>query len=122
MDTEERPCPECGRPIFGRVDKKFCSDACRNAHNNRMNADSTNLVRNVNNVLRKNRRILCELNPEGKVKMKEEKLLRKGFDFEFFTNTYTTKAGHTYHYCYDQGYLRLDQGYVLLVVKKEGDF
>ena len=59
-------CLECGEKIVGREDKKFCSDGCRNAYNNKMNKDSNNLMRNINNKLRKNYRILCELNPEEK--------------------------------------------------------
>ena len=80
---EEKLCPECGRPVFGRIDKKFCSDACRNAFNNKANAASTNYMRNVNNILSKNRRILAELNPDGKKKTHKDKLLKKGFDFGF---------------------------------------
>ena len=116
---EEKNCPECGKPIFGRIDKKFCSDACRNAHNNRSNSDATNYVRNVNNILRKNRRVLAEMNPEGKTKSHREKLLASGFNFDFYTNTYITKDGKEYRYCYDQGYLTLDNGFVLLVERKE---
>ncbi|MFY0625045.1 MAG: DUF2116 family Zn-ribbon domain-containing protein [Reichenbachiella sp.] len=119
LNDEERACPECGKAIFGRVDKKFCSDACRNAYNNKSNSDANNFVRNVNNVLRKNRRILLEMNPNGKTKAKRDKMLTKGFNFDFYTNSYTTKAGQEYHYCYDQGYLLLEDGYVLLVVKQE---
>ena len=59
-------CPECGDKIIGRADKKFCCDACRNSHNNALNKDSKNLVRNINNRLRKNYRILESLNPDGK--------------------------------------------------------
>ena len=116
---EEKHCPECGRPVYGRTDKKFCSDACRNAYNNKANSASTNYMRNVNNALAKNRRILVELNPEGKKKTHRDKLLKKGFDFEFHTNTYTTKAGDVYHFCYEQGYLNLENGYVLLVERKD---
>ncbi|MEQ9287041.1 MAG: hypothetical protein RIG77_09050 [Cyclobacteriaceae bacterium] len=119
QENENRKCPECGRAIFGRIDKKFCSDACRNAFNNKANSDATNYVRNVNNILRKNRRILLELNPSGKTKTHKDKLLKSGFDFDFYTNTYTTKAGQQYHFCYDQGYLMLDEGFVLLVQKLE---
>lgn len=36
----EKNCPECGDKIIGRADKKFCSDACRNAYNNALNKDS----------------------------------------------------------------------------------
>jgi hypothetical protein len=45
------------RKIVGREDKKFCSDG-RNAYNNKINKDSTNFMRNINNKLRKNYRIL----------------------------------------------------------------
>ncbi|UXX81236.1 hypothetical protein N7E81_09020 [Reichenbachiella carrageenanivorans] len=116
--TNQRQCPECERPIFGRADKKFCSDACRNAFNNRMNSDTTNFVRNVNNTLRKNRRILLDLQTLGKAKIHRDKLLKAGFDFDFFTNTYETKIGEIYKYCYDQGYLILDDGYLMLTVKQ----
>ena len=119
LTEEERNCPECDKPIFGRIDKKFCSDACRNAHNNRSNSDTNNYVRNVNNVLRKNRRILLDLNPKGKSKTHRDKLVAKGFRFDYFTNTYVTKAGQEYRYCYEQGYLLLEEGFVLLVEKKE---
>lgn len=115
----QRLCSECERPVFGRADKKFCCDACRNAFNNRVNADATNFVRNVNNALRKNRRVLLELNPKGEAKVHRDQLLRAGFDFDFFTNTLETKEGKTYHYCYDQGYIGLENGYMKLVVKKE---
>ena len=64
----EKLCPECGDKIIGRADKKFCSDSCRNTYNNALNKDSKNLIRNINNSLRKNYRILESLNPEGKTK------------------------------------------------------
>lgn len=112
-------CPECGDKIIGRADKKFCSDACRNAHNNALNKDSKNLIRNVNNRLRKNYRILESLNPSGKTKTTKEKLNRLGFNFEYFTSTYTTKAGTVYFYLYDQGYLPLDNDFYLIVQRKE---
>lgn len=113
----KRTCPECGNKILGRADKKFCSDTCRNAHNNLLNKDHKNLIRNVNNRLRKNYRILEKLNPEGKTKTTKSRLLRAGFNFEYFTGTYTTKSGATYYYLYDQGYLPLDNDFYLLVKK-----
>jgi hypothetical protein len=112
-----KTCLECHEKLLGREDKKFCSDGCRNAHNNKMNKDSTNLMRNINNKLRKNYRILCELNPDGKSKTTRTKLLGKGFDFEFFTSIYRTKTGNTYHFLYDQGYLALENEWYMLVKK-----
>jgi len=80
-----------------------------------MNKDSTNLVRNVNNLLRKNYRILQELNPTDKTKTTKSKLLAKGFSFEYFTSIYTTKTGTIYYFIYDQGYLPLESDYYALV-------
>ena len=113
----EKACLECNDKIVGREDKKFCSDGCRNAYNNKMNKDSTNYMRNINNKLRKNYRILSELNVEGKSKTTKSKLLSKGYDFEFMTNILHTKSGNTYHFVYDQGYMALDNDYYMLVKK-----
>lgn len=115
----EKTCPECGDKIIGRADKKFCSDACRNAYNNTLNKDNKNLVRNINNRLRKNYRILESLNTSDKTKTTKEKLLRLGFNFDYFTGIYTTKTGTVYYYLYNQGYLPLENDYYLLV-KREG--
>jgi predicted nucleic acid-binding Zn ribbon protein len=114
----DKTCLECGDKIVGREDKKFCSDGCRNAFNNKMNKDSTNFMRNVNNKLRKNYRILSALNSDGKGKTTKSKLMSKGFDFEFFTNILATKTGKTYYFVYDQGYLLLEEDYYLLVKKE----
>ena len=112
-----KTCLECSEKIVGREDKKFCSDGCRNAYNNKINKDSTNYMRNINNKLRKNYRILSELNVEGKTKTTKTKLLSKGFDFDYLTNILSTKTGNTYHFVYDQGYMPLDHDFYVLVKK-----
>lgn len=113
-----RLCLDCGEPITGRTDKKFCSDLCRNNYNNRLNSDANNLVRNINNALRKNRRILAELVPdEGKITLHQDKLTAKGFIFNYFTHLYTTQKGHTYHFVYEYGYLPLENGFYMLVIR-----
>ncbi|MBS1559455.1 MAG: hypothetical protein JST69_12100 [Bacteroidetes bacterium] len=114
----EKLCVECGEKMKGRSDRKFCSDQCRISYHNRHNSNTTNLVRNINNALRKNRRILLSLNPAGKTKVHRNKLTEQGFDFHLFTSLYTTKEGATYFYCYEQGYLQTDPDWFLLVVKK----
>lgn len=116
----ERYCPECGERIIGRSDKKFCSDQCRTSHHNRLNSGHIGLMRNINAALRRNRQILIDLNPDGKIKLPLKKLLEKGFDLEHFTSIYQTRSGSLYRYCYEQGYLLLDNDEVLLVRKKEG--
>jgi hypothetical protein len=114
-----RKCLECGDEIRGRVDKKYCSDHCRNAYNNKINKDSKNLIRNINNRLRKNYRVLDSFQlKEGKTKTTRTRLIDRGFDFEFITNLYTTKKGTTYYFVYDLGYLPLDNDYYM-IVKRE---
>ena len=117
--ADKRTCPECGETIKGRMDKKFCSDACRNAYNNKQNADVTNYVRNINNILKRNRRILEELNPSGKINVHKSRLNEKNFDFTYFTHTYTNKGGETYHFCYEYGYLPIKGDFYLLVKRGE---
>jgi len=119
VNMKKRTCIECGEEIIGRLDKRFCSDQCRSSYNNRLNSDATNFIRTINNILRKNRRILAKLNPDGKTKVHKDKLLEAGFKFSYFTNQYKTKSGNVYHFCYDQGYLPLDNDYYALVVRKQ---
>jgi predicted nucleic acid-binding Zn ribbon protein len=113
-----KTCLECGEKLIGRVDKKFCSDQCRVAHNNKLNGNATNFILIVNNALRKNRRILLELNITGKTKVGRDKLTLKGFDFNYYTSSFKTKEGSEYYFCYDQGYLEIDNNFYLLVHKK----
>ena len=92
-----KQCPECGDKIIGRTDKKFCSDGCRNTYNNRMNKDQKNLMRNINNRLRKNWRILEQLNPDHKTKKSRAQLIALGFDFNYLRSprpaSFDTLAG-----------------------------
>jgi len=117
--TAEKVCLECGGKISGRADKKFCSDQCRVSYNNKLNRDETAYMNNVTNILRKNRRVLLELNTTGKTKVNRDKLNDKGFDFNYFTGQYKTKDGSVYNFCYEQGYLPLENNWYLLVVKGE---
>ena len=121
QQAETKTCLNCGKPLKGRADKRFCDDYCRNSYNNQLKSASNNLVRNINNALGKNRRILESLLAEGgeTAKANKEKLQRLGFQFKYITHTYTTKTGKTYFYCYDYGYLPLENDWYLIVKRKE---
>ncbi|MCC5937223.1 MAG: hypothetical protein JJU34_08065 [Lunatimonas sp.] len=116
----ERTCQSCGKPLQGRVDKRFCDDYCRNAYNNLRTAASTKIVRNINNALKKNRNILAGLlSEQGEIaKTTKQKLLEEGFQFKYITHTYTNKKGNVYGYCYDYGYLALENDWYLVVRQK----
>jgi len=113
--AKKRVCQECSTAISGRRDKVFCSDECRVSFNNKLNRE----MRNINNILRRNRRALKRLNPNGKTKRSRMQLQEEGFNFSYFTNIYKTKAGKTYFFCYDQGYLELDRDTFALVTRKD---
>ena len=113
----ERKCLDCGEILVGRIDKKFCSDMCRNSYNNRLNTESADLVRKVNTILRKNRRILAELIPVDKITVHKDKLVNNGFNFSYFTSIYTTQKGATYKFCYEYGYLPIENDFYMLVLR-----
>lgn len=125
MATEIKPtlCLACGKPVKGRTDKKFCDDYCRNSYNNQLRSRTTNLMRNINHSLGKNRRVLESLLPQNEeiTKVHQDKLIERGFHFKYFTHTYTNKKGNIYYFCYDLGYLPLDNDWYLLVKRKEGE-
>jgi hypothetical protein len=118
---EKRTCPECGEVITGRIDKKFCSDLCRNSFNNKQNSDSTNYIRNINNILRRNRRILEDHLDGDKTTISRKKLIDKGFNFGYCTNQVVTKNNHTYTFCYEFGYLPIEDKDLVLIVRRKSD-
>ena len=115
----KKNCKECGESFSGRADAKFCSDHCRSNFHNRKYGTKVPYVRRINATLRKNRKILEGFNPEGKSRVHRKDLAKKGFDFNYFTNIYTTKAGKQYFFCYEYGYLHTGADWFTLVVKQE---
>lgn len=119
---ELKKCLQCGEPVKGRIDKKFCDDQCRTAYNNRLNSGGSVLVRNINNALKKNRKIMQELladAPDGKSKVTHQRMLDKGYHFSYHTHLYKTSTGTEYTFCYEYGYLPLGNNYYMLVKKTE---
>ncbi len=88
---------------------------CRNNFNNKLKSVDVNYVRNINNILKKNRRILELICPEEKQKTTRNALQKKGFDFNFITHQRKTQAGAIYFFVYDFGYLELENDFFLVV-------
>lgn len=123
MITDNLPgcCRACDKPIRGRTDKKYCDDYCRNNFNNRERAKTNQAVRAINLALAKNRRIMEGLILEGEemVTTTRERLLQKGFVFEYTTHTHTGKSGSRYCFCYDHAYLPLEKDTYLVIRASE---
>jgi hypothetical protein len=116
-DNNPRSCGACGKLLRGRSDKKFCDDQCRNQFNNQVRAADSGFMRSVNTTLRKNRKILQQCIPPEKMKtsIRREKLVQKGFHFAYNTHHVTNRAGLTYKFCYEYGYLAIDADKLVLI-------
>lgn len=96
----KRGCLHCGKELRGRTDQKFCDAQCRNSYHNQTKREDEQYIHNVNSLIRRNRRILKDLCPEGKATLRREILENRGYDYRYFSGIYvTTKA--TYYICYD---------------------
>jgi len=120
MQGTERECIQCGHKLRGRLDKKFCNDACRNTYNNRKNTHELHIIRHIQAILRSNRRILKAFIPEGTNfgKCTRHQLAKQGFDFNYCTHRFTSKKGNAYTFCYEYGYLSLEEEKILVVKQK----
>jgi len=66
--------------------------------------------------LRRNRLILKSISPKGQPKIGKEFLLGTGFELKYYTHQYITKAkGNVYYFCYEYGYLKLEDDKFLVV-------
>ncbi|MCZ4244631.1 hypothetical protein [Pedobacter punctiformis] len=115
----DRLCQDCALPLKGRADKKFCDDFCRNNYNNRLKSEDSAVLKRINFILRKNRTILSKLNPKEKAKVQRKKLLTAGFNFDYHTHTYLAQNGNLYVFCYEYGYLAINEEEFLLVKREE---
>lgn len=111
-------CKDCGAKLRGRSDKKFCNDYCRNSYNGKKNRDTTNQMRNINNILRKNRRILQTLVEKKGLKSSILELSHLGFRMEYCTQYLTDSQGRTRKFYYDFGIYE-EEDYVLIVEPQE---
>lgn len=114
MNKYTKSCQECGTPLQGRVDKKFCSDICRSAHNNRNAARKDLIERKINSMLRRNRKILKGLFESGLSTCHQGLLRYEGFHFDFYTHMNDGEAGQKTFFCYDYGYQLLGDNRVVI--------
>jgi hypothetical protein len=123
ISTIIKICELCQKPIKGRSDKKFCNDYCRNGYNNQSKSTQTSIIRNTNNALLKNRKILKELLPEGCpiMKVKREKLLQNGYFFNYNTSVHKNKKGSIYYYCYDYGMMPLNEEWCIVFIYENNE-
>lgn len=96
-------CLECGEEFSGRSDKKFCSDSCRVAHNNRKYHNNYSQILEVNRILKRNYSILSEIYSVKGGKCNYKYLFKKGYNFDYLTSVEELYGndGGLLLYCYD---------------------
>jgi hypothetical protein len=109
-------CLQCKSELKGRSDKKFCDSYCKSAYQYQQAKEQPERFYNkVDNQLKRNRKILKEYNKGGKVTVRAEILLEKGFNPNFFTHYWKNKERKVYLFCYEYGFLSHNNKYTLVI-------
>lgn len=100
-DRHSPECLECGdRIAYGRPDKKFCCDACKNRYNNRRLRAMRTVKLKVLNALEKNHAILERLVKLKITYVNVVDISQQGFDINYVT--YYHRAGNYDEFrCFD---------------------
>lgn len=105
-----RICRMCGRPVSGRVDKKFCDDHCRSNFNNKVRSRAAAEIRLVNSILRHNRRVLNSMvMDDDETYALRSSMDERGFNFNFYTQQQTLDDGNIVMLCYDYAWRPIDE-------------
>ena len=116
----ERKCFNCGNQLRGRSDQKFCDDGCRGNFNNLRRSVEEQTLKIINTALRKNRKILMTLKPNGNATVNILNLPKCGFDFEYHTYD-IIRNGKNFRFCYEFGYALVSEERVKLVIQDQTD-
>ena len=119
-------CLECGTIFYGRTNKVFCCEACKNRYHNRKYQEIRNVKLRVRHILEKNYTILSGLVSDKISSIGRDELMLKGFNPEYVTGCMRMNKRELC-YCYDipdfdslkiPFFLRSDNQYIV----KSADF
>lgn len=105
----KKRCPSCNAEVKGRSDKIFCSPHCKSACQYEKRTVKEKFYLKVDKQLKINRKLLKKYNQSGYTTLRKEVLLQKGFNPRFFTHYWKNKKGQVYLFCYDYGFLEVNQ-------------
>lgn len=112
QNDQEPTCENCGKALFGRTDKRFCHDSCRNEFNRKKRAaeqiaEYENLPE-ILKIIKRNHEILKtykleQSDPGDTITVSRSELLNKGYHFKFFTSLGMYMKGKIWKFCFDYG-------------------
>ncbi|MBR4809584.1 MAG: hypothetical protein IK031_04820 [Bacteroidales bacterium] len=97
-------CLECGEPVYGRIDKKFCNNMCRNNWHARIRSEGRQKKRGTIRVLSLNYGILENLLRINKTSCPMDSLREMGFRPDYVTHAAEKKGRHSEYRCFDLAY------------------
>lgn len=104
-----KTCPACQKEVVGRRDKVFCSPSCKSSYQYEQRLEHETFYFEVDRQLKKNLSILKRYNQVGKTTLRKEVLLEQGFNPRFFTHYWKNQKGQVYLFCYEYGFLSLQE-------------
>ncbi len=104
-----KKCPVCDNEIKGRAGKIFCSSKCKSIDQYEKRQVEDAFFIQVDKQLKVNRKVLKKYNRSGFSTLRKEQLEKEGFDSNFFTHYWRNNKGQVYLFCYDYGFLEVEQ-------------
>ena len=109
MDYREKEqkithCLQCGEAItYGRSDRKFCCEECKNRFHNRQTNAARAVRARVNGILDRNYRLLEHWLGEGRDEVDVMEAVEEGFNLDFATTFHKSRSRMELA-CYDIHY------------------
>lgn len=100
-EVEGGHCLECGSPVYGRPDKKFCCDSCRNKYHGHLRYRPVKTHNATLKILTRNYSILEALFRLKGASCPVSTLTQMGFQPDFVTHQVQKKGKHLEYRCFD---------------------
>ena len=109
-------CKMCKEAIYGRSDKLFCSNHCKNEYHIRLRQVTREATRKTDIILHRNRSILLEIMGKNAYQKKISKIIldRKKFNFTYLTSYHINSNGKIVHHVYDFSWMVFSDEEVLI--------
>jgi len=106
-----KKCLQCGEPLQGRIDKKFCDKHCRSAYQYKKNSEEEGSIYfKIDKQLKRNRTLLKQYNKAGKATVRLNMLMEEGFNPKIFTHYWKNSRGDVYLFVFEYGFLQRKEG------------
>lgn len=108
-DAKKVECLQCGKEVYGRQDKKFCSERCKNTFHNQAISLTRRMKAETLAAISDNYDILNKLEKEKIRSISIGRIKEMGFNETVSTGHRGGMFNHQEEYCFDIAYYRTSQ-------------